>query len=669
MKSTTNGRLSYVLLHIKAHSNSHLKKWMYMNKFVHILEMNMFFPQSITARHEIWTLARPEALIVNGAQNAPLFGIVQDSLLGAFLMSMNSTKIPRELAMNILALNDEYIKKTEKSIYSGNELFTTIIPEVNMSKATNTFTKDSDDAGDYEDGLYSKDLYEKIKKEKATENYKHDSIIKVINGNILSGAIDKKAGLGATNEGSFAHLIWLDFGQDYAGRFLSLVQKYTNKFLLNRGFSVGLGDITPSLVSKTEMNNIIIKSLEKMHDLLKRIDKGLLIVPQDTTVEEYLEKKATEYFAPLSGKVGVLALAHLNSRTNALKAMIVSGSKGKELNAGQMMGCVGHNTINQSRIKMTFGGRTLPFYYRGEQSPESRGFIQHSFIDGLNPMEFFFHSMSGREGVIDTAIKTADSGYISRKLMKALEDFSVDYYNKVVNSGGQIIQFLYGDDGIDPVYVERQKFKTMLLSLKEIDEKYDVKKSTKKSKEQLQQIKDDRDFLISIRHVYENSNMGQVFLPVNIERIILNTENSKNSKTENSKNPKTENSKKSIEKDSELSYDEAIEKIENLINELPSIFRNRLNPNIRIGNNIKYASKLLGIMIRSNLSARQVVDEYKFTRISFDSIIAQIKMKYLQAIAQPGEMVGVITAQGIGEPSTQLTLNTLNFACKNHVNG
>ena len=586
----------------------------------------MFFPQSIGAKWEIWSLARPSTQIVGAQKNGPQIGIVQDSLLGAYLMTMHSTKIPRSLAMNMLALNDEYLKSTTNKFYTGNELLSTIIPEINMSKATNSF----------DDKL-------------ANDKQSPDAIIKVENGIVLQGAIDKKSGLGATSEGSFAHLIWLDFGPDFASRFLSQIQKYTNKFLLSRGFTVGLGDINPTKSLREQMNNTIIEALNKMQDLLKRINKGLLIVPQDTTVEEYLEKKATEYFAPVAGKVGAEALATLNPRTNALKAMITSGSKGATLNAGQMMGCVGHNTVSQARIPLTYGvQRTLPFFYRGDQSPKARGFIEHSFIQGLDPVEFFFHAMSGREGVIDTAIKTGDTGYISRRLIKALEDFSVNYSNKVTNSSGQIIQFMYGDDGIDPVYVERQKFPTLLLSGKELSDKYEVKgkNATTKTKKEFAQIKKDKDFVLSVRHVFQDGDMGQVFLSVNVDRVILNTINGFKG-ISNGKN--------------KLKYDDVIDKITDLTETLPKLFKNRLNDNANISSNYDSAVHFISIIIRAKLASKEVIENYKFSKEALNNVIEQIKMKFLKSIAQAGEMVGIITAQSIGEPSTQLTLNSFTY--------
>lgn len=606
----------------------------------------MFFPQSISSSMEIWSLARPSTQIV-GTRNGPQMGIVQDSLLGAYLMTMHSTKIPRSLAMNMLALNDEYLKSTTNKFYTGNELLSTIIPEINMSKATNSFD-------------------DKLAKDKQSP----DGIIKVENGIVLQGAIDKKSGLGATSEGSFAHLIWLDFSPEFASRFLSQIQKYTNKFLLSRGFTVGLGDINPTKSLREQMDNTIIEALNKMQDLLKRINKGLLIVPQDTTVEEYLEKKATEYFAPVAGKVGAEALATLNPRTNALKAMITSGSKGATLNAGQMMGCVGHNTVSQARIPLTYGvQRTLPFFYRGDQSPKARGFIEHSFIQGLDPVEFFFHAMSGREGVIDTAIKTGDTGYISRRLIKALEDFSVNYSNKVTNSSGQIIQFMYGDDGIDPVYVERQKFPTLLLSGKELSDKYEVKgkNATAKTKKEFAQIKKDKEFVLSVRHVFQDADMGQVFLSVNVDRVILNTVNG--FKKDFRTNERSEYSSKIFDKKdkkgmSKLKYDDVIDKITDLIETLPKLFKNRLNANANISSNYDSAVHFISIIIRAKLASREVIENYKFSKEALDSVIEQIKMKFLKSIAQAGEMVGIITAQSIGEPSTQLTLNTSNEACK-----
>ena len=137
--------------------------------------------------------------------------------------------------------------------------------------------------------------------------------------------------------------------------------------------------------------------------------------------------------------------------------MVTAGSKGSFINISQMTACVGQQNVEGKRIPFGFAGRTLPHFSQNDNGPESRGFVQNSYLRGLTPEEFFFHAMGGREGLIDTAVKTSETGYIQRRLVKAMEDIMVKYDGTVRNSLGDVIQFLYGEDGMDAVWIERQK--------------------------------------------------------------------------------------------------------------------------------------------------------------------------------------------------------------------
>ena len=112
---------------------------------------------------------------------------------------------------------------------------------------------------------------------------------------------------------------------------------------------------------------------------------------------------------------------------NGIKAMVKAGSKGSFINISQIIACVGQQNVQGKRIKSGFRDRTLPHFAKDDLGPISRGFIQNSYLKGLTPCEFFFHAMAGREGLIDTAVKTAETGYIQRKLIKSMEDVVVQY--------------------------------------------------------------------------------------------------------------------------------------------------------------------------------------------------------------------------------------------------
>ena len=159
--------------------------------------------------------------------------------------------------------------------------------------------------------------------------------------------------------------------------------------------------------------------------------------------------------------------------------MVKSGSKGSNINISQMISCLGQQNVDGKRIPYGFTDRTLPHYLKYDDSPESRGFVENSFIRGLTPQEFFFHAMGGREGLIDTAVKTSETGYIQRKLIKAMEDLKVSHDLSVKNAYGKIIQFLYGDDGYNYTKIESQYLDLLDLDFNRLQEKHRFDKNEK----------------------------------------------------------------------------------------------------------------------------------------------------------------------------------------------
>jgi DNA-directed RNA polymerase subunit A' len=135
---------------------------------------------------------------------------------------------------------------------------------------------------------------------------------------------------------------------------------------------------------------------------------------------------------------------------NSAVVMAISGARGSMLNLTQMAACVGQQSVRGERIQRGYAERTLPHFYKGDLGADAHGFVKSSYKKGLNPIEFFFHAMGGREGLVDTAVRTSQSGYLQRRLINALQDLEVKYDGTVRETGGHIVQFVYGDDGVDP---------------------------------------------------------------------------------------------------------------------------------------------------------------------------------------------------------------------------
>lgn len=298
--------------------------------------------------------------------------------------------------------------------------------------------------------------------------------------------------------------------------------------------------------------------------------------------------------------------------------------------------------------------------FSNSKSQYYRGFVENSYLRGLTPQEFFFHSMGGREGVIDTAVKTSESGYIQRRLIKAMEDVSVRYDGTVRNSLGTVIQFLYGEDGMDACFVEKQTLECMNMDNKKLEAVYkfqvdhrdfgvniltpeiiqDMKTNPitrEKLEKEYAQIMEDRNMLRKIIPSGEDSWP----LPVNLKRLIWNAQ-------------------KIFHIDlfapTKLSPVTIIDSLNQLIQNIRKLVIFGEDP-LSLDAQIS-ATTLFSILLRSTLSSKRVIEEFRLDESSFKFLLGEIESRFSRSLVQPGENVGAIAAQSIGEPTTQMTLNT-----------
>jgi DNA-directed RNA polymerase II subunit RPB1 len=239
------------------------------------------------------------------------------------------------------------------------------------------------------------------------------------------------------------------------------------------------------------------------------------------------------------------------SEANNVKSMAMAGSKGNDINISQIIACVGQQNVEGKRIPYGFRRRTLPHFAKDDLGPESRGFVENSYLRGLSPQEFFFHAMGGREGLIDTACKTAQTGYLQRRLVKSMESTAVQYDGTVRTNQGHVVQFLYGEDGGDGAWVEKQKFPSLLLGDDALRKAYSINLAEGRDKQgpvtqgvpldvdvaaacradpdletlleaELDRLKGDRDALRAIFACREPDRDADPFaqLPVNLERLV-----------------------------------------------------------------------------------------------------------------------------------------------------
>lgn len=387
--------------------------------------MNVFLPQDLDARAELLNLSTTKHNIMTSQSTKNIICITQDSLLGSYILTRDDKDLGKEKFFDICMKGDnwstehilntlERIKKVCKKygytfpLYSGKSLFSMMLPE-NLN-----YTKKNDARKD-------------------------EPIVKIIKGVMVEGALTK-ANLGQAHN-SIIHVLHKEYGMDKAIDFINNTQFIANQFLLHHSFSVGIQDCITDISSKTE--DIAYRCFIEAKDTEHTISHDRI---RELKIGAILDKARD-----MSMK---LAKSKLTPE-NAFVATVTSGSKGEYFNITQITSMLGQQMHMGQRIQKTLnrGKRTLPHYPKEkltiEQEFESRGFIKHSFLHGLNPQEFIYHAMTGREGCSDTAMKTAQSGYIQRKMVKVLEDVQVKYDGTVRNTNGWVVQWAYGGDGFD----------------------------------------------------------------------------------------------------------------------------------------------------------------------------------------------------------------------------
>lgn len=575
-------------------------------------EMNIFVPQSIQSQIELAEIANVRFQIISPRTSGPCIGAIQDNLLGAYNLTNPSIKIEWKDAMNIISytsLDDFSILK--KSDCEGSKLFSLIIPgKINFNI----------------DGLHVK------------------------NGNIEKGVV-KSSHIG-NKVNSITHFIWNEYGPNETANFLNNLQKLVNNFNLYNGFTVGIGDLE---ISKETSENII-KIIEK-----KKLEVYHSITEMENNPDlldlETFEDSIKDDLNSVGSNLAVMVMNDLKP-TNNFNIQITSGARGEGSNMSQMIACLGQQSVENKRIRKKNNGRATAYNYQNDDSAYGRGFIFSPYVKGLSPLEFIYHNMAAREGLIDTAIKTAETGYIQRKIIKALEDIYVCYDGTIRNSNGTIYQFVYGDDGVDSTRQYFHDIKILEYGNSEIKDKYifnnnDIKKYNISEKENKQLY----DEIIYLRNLVRKSKVStdlyntvldtKCILPVNITLIINNIINNRKSTT--------------IINDAKY--------IINKINDILSYNNTKIfcmdghdSKNI---NGIKYKDELLcktllKLVLFEYLSPKVVINELKLSKEDFDEICDRIINNFNKSIVEPGEMVGIIAAQSIGEPTTQMTLNTFH---------
>lgn len=607
-------------------------------------EMNLHVPQGHETRSEVANLCAVPHNIVSPQKNGPLMGIVQDTMAGIYMMTKRDSFMDYEQVMNILlwvpgwdgVVPPPAILKPQP-LWTGKQIMSLGLPAgLNIIRL-----------GDNADHC-------------PLEENKDPLLIQ--NGELIWGRFTKKL-VGASG-GGVVHLIFNDRGPDATVEFFNAAQRIVCYWLLHNGFSVGIGDTVPDAEMVQAIEDQIVHEKGEVDKYVSAVQTEEMEALPGMTIRETFESKTKAALDNARNHAGDAAYKGMKPCNN-VGTMVKSGSKGSTTNVSQMTAAVGQQSLEGKRLPFGFKYRVLPHFPKDDYSPASRGFVENSYLRGLTPQEFFFHAMGGREGLIDTAVKTAETGYIQRRLVKALEEIMIKYDGTVRNSLGDILQFVYGEDGLDASYIENQPLDIIKQSWEAFDKKYKIDVIDYTNKDQtlssnvLEMANDlqgdvevqklfDEEYE-AIRHDREKIRQGlddpddKRYLPLNVGRMIQNARD---------KFKINDNSK------SDLDPRETIPKVKTLLDKLRII---RGDDGLSEEADLN-ATLLCKALFRSRLAFKRIVKEDKLNKLALDNILGDIENRFLRALVSPGEMVGVLAAQSIGEPATQMTLNTFHLA-------
>ena len=586
--------------------------------------MNAHIPQSYEATVELEEIAAVPHHIITPRHAKPMIGVYQDTLVGSYRLTQPGIEFTRREFMNLMMWNKRFdgIMPTaragtlEKQRWTGQQVLGALMPPINIEMSNKSFDKDKGDTSD-------------------SINY-----VKINQGDITQGVVDGDIYMKPSK--GIIHVTYNDHGPKDTVDLLDSLQNTVENFLVLNGFSVGISDLIADEETNKQIQLKIQERKKQVEQVILQVHLDLFDNNTGKTNQQEFEDQIFGILNQATSDAGSTGQQSLSSE-NRLLAMVRSGSKGEPLNVAQMMACLGQQAIEGKRVPYGFTDRTLPHYKKYDDSSEARGFIESSFIRGLTPQQFFFHAMSGREGLIDTAVKTADTGYIQRQLIKSMEDLTVQHDGTVRDANNNIIQFYYGEDGINPTKIENQSYPIGKLSHESIRTEFSMKNvdwstilmdgvvrenDSALLTEYVEELIHDQ--FMMVEEVYQKKSLdgGSVFAPVNLARWILNIKNRFALKKE-----KTDLTPKMVL--------DGIRKV-----------MERTHPH----------HKIWCALLRFHLAPHKLIIEERFTKDAFEVLIELIVVSHMKSWIQPGEQVGIVAAQSIGEPATQMTLNTFHQA-------
>ena len=551
-------------------------------------EMNIHVPQSKASIGECAILMGVAQNCIGPQANRPVMGIVQDTLLALHLATSNTTLLTHTQMCRIIGIL-RYTKyelptpavvvyvngNVTTTLWTGKQLFSSILPKE----------------------LFVEHVLGDIEENDA------DMPVIILSGQHLCGVLTKRH-LG-TSSGGIVDVICREFGGFSCLRFMGEAQRMSHMFLLQKGHHVGINDVMLSSEGQGRVHH----RLQKATCLCEEIERD--VVGASPGVSQLAERAILRLLSKMLLQTGGLVDQYM-SKDNAIRLMVSAGSKGSFINLSQIAACLGQQSLEGARIVATKGNRTLPCFAHDEISLASKGMVLNSFALGLSPSELFYHAVGGREGLVDTAVKTSQTGYLQRRMNKSMEDHTIHEDGIVRNATGDVISYIWGSGGMHPSYVERVPLS--VLSLPEIE------LCAYFTNREMELIVQKRNLVLQVKtHLLVTGFDSCVLLPFHPERIKG--------------------------------------RLRRLSSSAPPVDHCYVWGKVTAL--CETTTPAICVSLIDVFSAMRLKT---ITKLNFDVEFEKVVHCIHLAAAPNGESVGCIAAQSIGEPCTQMTLNTFHYA-------
>uniref|UniRef100_A0A6C0BL64 DNA-directed RNA polymerase n=1 Tax=viral metagenome TaxID=1070528 RepID=A0A6C0BL64_9ZZZZ len=591
---------------------------------------------------ELRMIASVPTQIVSPQASKPVMSMVQDSLLGTYLLSQSQSLTLEEMTRLMCAVSafSENLPPPAQPgpdpRWTGSQLISLFLPNISYKKKSPDGTK---------------------------------TLVEIAGGQLSSGGILDSNQVGKKN-GSLFHITWNDYGPGAARDLFNGFTFTSNTWLQIQGFSCGISDCVIPSAMLDKVHTAIAEARGKASEAIQNAKMGTLPKGENAfTYKKDFPKKIIEIMNKCRKNVedftakGIKPyqscdqIRQTGEIYNSIDTMVRCGSKGNKSNMCQIVGMMGQLEIEGSWIDNQLQGRTLPHFHKNDLRPEAHGFVEDSFMTGLSPIEYWEHAQEGRIGVITKAIKTAETGYLQRKFIKALEDVRVCYDGTVRNANNMIIQTIYGNDGFDASYLETQdmfflnynrerlcfKFQHLPTDdlMAHLTPEAQIQFNSHSPAEREAVFKAEMDQLLQY-YQYLKEQVPTTYwqpdtrAPVHFKRLIQNAINQFGLA-------------QAVKSDLDPIY--AIQQIQKLHE------RFIVDPRAQVN----YVSTILiNSLMAIYLASKPLIYEYKMSRMAFDHLVETIYLHFLKALINPGENAGIVAAQSMGEPTTQMALNAFH---------